>query len=291
MLDISLVVCTRNRAAQLADALPHFARLQSEASWEIVFVDNGSTDASPGLLDAFAKSSGLNIRVVQEPRAGLSVARNAGWRSAGGGVVAFTDDDCYPVAGPHRTTPAVLFRRGSRLSGRTCSALRSGGLPALDPAARPPGGYSTPLLRGDRLHSGRKSGVSSRDPRTARWFRRKARSRPVVWRGGRRYRCTGFSARDHGCLSPGTNRVSSSPALAAGAGETMLAGFDMARGAFYAKMLANRPTRRIYLWPALRRTAGSIWRRDFAVMARGAAWCLEVFRWLGSRSRFSVIPR
>jgi GT2 family glycosyltransferase len=35
---------------------------------------------------------------VHEPRPGLGRARNAGWRSAAGAVVAFTDDDCYPGA-------------------------------------------------------------------------------------------------------------------------------------------------------------------------------------------------
>lgn len=268
VLDISVVVCTRNRAAQLADALPHFARLQSEASWEIVFVDNGSTDASPGLLDAFAKSSGLNIRVVEEPRAGLSVARNAGWRSAGGSVVAFTDDDCYP-APDHIERLRRCFSDADLgyLGGRVLRFDPADCLLSIQPLDRrvdiPPRSFVAPgFILGANLAFRREilERLDGFDEKLGAGRLYGGEDDDIVARAS----ALGITGAYHPGPTVFHHHRRSQPEQV----KPMLAGFDMARGAFYAKMLANRPTRRIYLWPALRRTAGSIWRRDFAVMAR-----------------------
>ena len=60
-------------------------------------VDNGSTDATPVLLQARLHCSTLPLVVVTEPTAGISRARNAGLRHARGRIICFTDDDCYPA--------------------------------------------------------------------------------------------------------------------------------------------------------------------------------------------------
>jgi glycosyltransferase involved in cell wall biosynthesis len=95
-MDISLVISTRNRASQLEQALDSYARLQYEGAWELVIVDNGSTDTTAEVLDAFGRRFSGNVRFLEHVRPGLGGARNAGWRAAGGDIVAFTDDDCYP---------------------------------------------------------------------------------------------------------------------------------------------------------------------------------------------------
>jgi len=93
----SVIVCTRNRCSALAQLLDSLTQLVTprELSWELVIVDNGSTDGTAVLLDAFADR--LPIRRVFEPRKGLSRARNAGLRAARGEILAFTDDDCLPA--------------------------------------------------------------------------------------------------------------------------------------------------------------------------------------------------
>lgn len=93
---VSVIVCTRNRCSALGQLLESLTRLAThrELSWELVVVDNGSTDATPMLLDSFADR--IPMRRVFEPRKGLSRARNAGLRAARGEVLAFTDDDCLP---------------------------------------------------------------------------------------------------------------------------------------------------------------------------------------------------
>ena len=96
---VSIVLSTRNRAGLLAEALHSHERTTTDVPWELVVVDNGSTDATPQVLREFARGTGIALRTVVEPRRGLSCARNTGWRTARGDLVAFTDDDCYPAPG------------------------------------------------------------------------------------------------------------------------------------------------------------------------------------------------
>lgn len=98
---ISVLVCTRNRADALATML---ARLPVETlaheGVELVIVDNGSSDTTAAVLADFAagRGSGLALRLVGEPAAGLSRARNAALREATGTLFCFLDDDCYIAA-------------------------------------------------------------------------------------------------------------------------------------------------------------------------------------------------
>ena len=93
-IDISVVVCTRNRAASLPATLASLAEQTLDAArFEVVVVDNGSTDGTAALL---ARTPG--VRAVAEPRVGLSAARNAGVSAAAGEVLAFIDDDAVARA-------------------------------------------------------------------------------------------------------------------------------------------------------------------------------------------------
>lgn len=87
---ITVVMCTRNRAASLEDALASVLACDYPR-FEVIVVDNASTDDSTvtyvtGLRDP-------RVRVLTEPVPGLSFARNTGVLAALGDVVAFTDDD------------------------------------------------------------------------------------------------------------------------------------------------------------------------------------------------------
>lgn len=97
-MDISVVVCTRNRANQIAKALSHWMELAPKCKWELIVVDNGSTDATPQVVEE-AQEQIPALRYVPEPRMGLGAGRDRGWREARGAIVAFTDDDCYPSSG------------------------------------------------------------------------------------------------------------------------------------------------------------------------------------------------
>lgn len=90
---ISVVVCTRNRARQIGEFLDSAVALAPPvgAEWELVLVDNGSTDGTAEVARRFADR--LPLRIVREDRAGLSNARNAGVQEAKGDYICWTDDD------------------------------------------------------------------------------------------------------------------------------------------------------------------------------------------------------
>lgn len=92
----SLIICTRNRAAQLETCLEYVRRLETpEGGWELILVDNGSTDATPAVTQGFAVGAPCRVIVAREPQPGLARARNAGLAHATGDLFVFTDDDCY----------------------------------------------------------------------------------------------------------------------------------------------------------------------------------------------------
>ena len=96
----SIIICSRNRAAQLGtclDSIHEDEMVATEA--ELVLVDNGSTDDTHQIMKAHADRVRYPVLVRQEPDAGLSRARNAGLDAATGDLLLFTDDDCYLAPG------------------------------------------------------------------------------------------------------------------------------------------------------------------------------------------------
>lgn len=89
--NVSVILPTYNRATELRAAVGALLRQTAPAeSYEIVAVDNNSTDGTPDLLASFDDP---RLLVVKEPRQGLSYARNAGLAAAHADIIAFTDDD------------------------------------------------------------------------------------------------------------------------------------------------------------------------------------------------------
>ena len=94
---VSVVVCCHNSAAVLPETLAHLARqtVPERIPWEVVVVDNASTDGTADIArEAWSGHGGHErFRVVSEPQAGLVVARNTGVESASFEYVLFCDDD------------------------------------------------------------------------------------------------------------------------------------------------------------------------------------------------------
>jgi cellulose synthase/poly-beta-1,6-N-acetylglucosamine synthase-like glycosyltransferase len=85
---ISVVVACYNGARTLKPCLDSLARL-NYPDYEILVVDDGSTDATPQIVSQYK-----NVRGIRQDHLGLSAARNAGIAAAAGEIVAFTDADC-----------------------------------------------------------------------------------------------------------------------------------------------------------------------------------------------------
>lgn len=96
--DVTIVVCTRDRAEMLAAALA--AILRATRSAEIVVVDSASITTSTRDV---AEAAG--VRYIRSDVPGLSIARNLGLAAADRPIVVFTDDDC--VVDPGFLSPLI----------------------------------------------------------------------------------------------------------------------------------------------------------------------------------------
>ncbi|MEA2684679.1 MAG: glucosyl-dolichyl phosphate glucuronosyltransferase [Chloroflexota bacterium] len=93
LIPVTVLVCTRNRAAILEEGLFSIIADQAASGRELVVVDNGSTDNTAAVVSELARTAPFPVRYVHEPVAGHSLARNTGIRESSGELVLFTDDD------------------------------------------------------------------------------------------------------------------------------------------------------------------------------------------------------
>ncbi len=100
MLDITVAICSYNGANRIKQILE---RLRSQInlkgiSWEIVIVDNNSTDHIKQVVDDYQTScvSATTLRYLFEPQQGIAFARLRAVQEAKGDLVGFLDDDTLP---------------------------------------------------------------------------------------------------------------------------------------------------------------------------------------------------
>jgi GT2 family glycosyltransferase len=95
-MDLSVVIATYNRSESLAATLRSLAgsRVTAGSLWEVIIVDNNSTDQTMAVVECFIESGQQNVRYLFEPQQGKSVALTTGIRKARGRIIAMTDDDC-----------------------------------------------------------------------------------------------------------------------------------------------------------------------------------------------------
>lgn len=104
---LSIIVPVYNVEQHLQRCLESIA-CQMCAGYELVLVDDGSTDQSAAMCDAFAQQHPeLDVVVVHQPNEGLSAARNRGLELARGQYVTFIDSDDHIA--PHTLAPNVAF--------------------------------------------------------------------------------------------------------------------------------------------------------------------------------------
>jgi len=92
---VSVLLCTRNRAPDLKETLVSLGQVQPPEGIEaeVVVIDNGSTDET-GEVVANAKIPwATSVRCVIEPKPGVANARNRALAEAKGEIIVFVDDD------------------------------------------------------------------------------------------------------------------------------------------------------------------------------------------------------
>jgi glycosyltransferase involved in cell wall biosynthesis len=91
---VSVNICTYNRCDLLKVSLESLLCQEADGlRYEVVVVDNNSTDGTRHLVESFVRRGHTNVRYFFEQRQGLSFARNTGIQAARAPILAFTDDD------------------------------------------------------------------------------------------------------------------------------------------------------------------------------------------------------
>ncbi len=111
---ISAVVCAFNEEEHLSSCLDSLAAQKTRLSYEVIVIDDGSTDGTRTIaMDWARRNGGVAVRHFQIVHGGLSVARNTGVDRSRGEIVAFVDADARAeptwlenIAGPF-SDPAV----------------------------------------------------------------------------------------------------------------------------------------------------------------------------------------
>ncbi len=100
-MELSVILCTYNRCHNLKPCLAALARQEGVdgVAWEVVVVDNNSTDATRATVESIAAEGPIRIRYTFEGEQGLSAARNRGIQEAAGRYLCFIDDDIEVTPG------------------------------------------------------------------------------------------------------------------------------------------------------------------------------------------------
>jgi glycosyltransferase involved in cell wall biosynthesis len=90
-IQISAIICTHNRDTYLGAAIDSLLAQELSVNYEIVIVDNGSSDRTHEVVEQ--RSHHPHVKYIFEPTIGLSVARNTGAKHASADILAYLDDD------------------------------------------------------------------------------------------------------------------------------------------------------------------------------------------------------
>jgi glycosyltransferase involved in cell wall biosynthesis len=94
-MHVTVILCTYNRDQTLGQALSSVAAsiMPESVAWDVLIVDNNSTDKTKEVALAFCREHPNRFRYVFEAQPGKSFALNSAVRQARGDILAFTDDD------------------------------------------------------------------------------------------------------------------------------------------------------------------------------------------------------
>lgn len=141
-IPFSVVVCTRNRAHLVARSIASvFAQCYPRSRYELIVVDNGSTDGTADVLDRCLADAPVPVTRCFEPQSGVSRARNRGAGLARYDHVAFLDDDAVALPGWLAAYDTAIRRSGARVVGGRV-------VPVIEHGVEPPPWWGEDDLRG-----------------------------------------------------------------------------------------------------------------------------------------------
>ena len=92
-MKLSVIIPTFNRCEELRNTLQSLATVEGEYTWEVVVVDNNSTDGTRSVVEGIARDFPVPVWYLFEGEQGRSAALNAGVAAAQGDILVYTDDD------------------------------------------------------------------------------------------------------------------------------------------------------------------------------------------------------
>jgi GT2 family glycosyltransferase len=120
--DVTVLICTWNRCDLLDETLTSLAamRVGRDVKWEVLVVDNNSTDDTRAIVDRQTTRLPMPVRYAFEPRQGKSFAMNTGIAASRSPLLAFVDDDVQvgpdwlaAGCGPMIANPAIAYTGGA----------------------------------------------------------------------------------------------------------------------------------------------------------------------------------
>jgi GT2 family glycosyltransferase len=99
MARISVVIPARNAAATVGRTITALADQELDGEWEVILVDDGSTDGTADAARGAAERAGMELTVLRQEPSGPGPARNRGAARASAPALAFLDADCFPQPG------------------------------------------------------------------------------------------------------------------------------------------------------------------------------------------------
>jgi biofilm PGA synthesis N-glycosyltransferase PgaC len=90
---VTVVIAARNQAERLEETIAYIARQDYQGPVSVLVADNGSTDGTQAIAEAFGAASGPDLRCIAEPRPGKSHALNTGLAAARTELVITLDAD------------------------------------------------------------------------------------------------------------------------------------------------------------------------------------------------------
>jgi glycosyltransferase involved in cell wall biosynthesis len=118
----TVVICTYNRAMLLRRCLESLAGVSSARPWDVVIVDNNSSDDTRPLVEELALNFPVPLTYLFEPRQGKSFALNTGIAASRGEIIVFTDDDV--IVAPVWLDAACGPLEGARVADYTGGPVR-----------------------------------------------------------------------------------------------------------------------------------------------------------------------
>ena len=95
MINFTVAICTYNGENRLPSVLNRLRLQEVELAWEVIVVDNNSSDRTAEIVEQYQYWS-IELRYCFEPKQGLAFARRLAIKQARGNLVGFLDDDNLP---------------------------------------------------------------------------------------------------------------------------------------------------------------------------------------------------